>query len=308
MFLTIWEKRRMALIPIRWNIIPKWVVDGGLLNLSRISTTPRTTWHTARLWFYARLDLKFMWLTRTVSWCAASTSWTWLAITTFVTLRGDFWTTGCLPPRPLNCFFHCARFSFQTPVHVWFLPHTIAGAVLYLTNTRFPDINLATTPPWWEAFGASLEDMEIICMQITELYSVDFDAILRLPGTTAELSAHLARLQSSHGVSTAINWTFAINEGRTSSHHHLLVILIIKINDFPAVYGVATDSAISKTLKPSNLSHTVVHPHEHTQFNSKPRCEVRGGCFWRDTSVSFLGIIFSRRSREILFFKKLVRF
>ncbi|KAJ3053389.1 hypothetical protein HK097_004396 [Rhizophlyctis rosea] len=82
--------------------------------------------------------------------------------------------------------------SCRTIVSVCYQPSVIACAVIFLA-ARFSEVKLPTNPPWWDLFEADLEDMEIICGHILNLYQrpVRRD----LPLTVDELDVNL-RLRS----------------------------------------------------------------------------------------------------------------
>jgi hypothetical protein len=65
--------------------------------------------------------------------------------------------------------------------------NTVACAAIWLA-ARETTFTLPTTPPWWEVFDATFEDIETIGLIITSLYGRRLDK-RRLPLTSRELSA-----------------------------------------------------------------------------------------------------------------------
>lgn len=59
--------------------------------------------------------------------------------------------------------------SFRTDVFVRYSPETIGCACIFL-SARQLGICLPTRPPWWELFGAKLEDLEEISLTLLSLY------------------------------------------------------------------------------------------------------------------------------------------
>lgn len=59
--------------------------------------------------------------------------------------------------------------SFRTNVFVRYPPETIGCACIFL-SARQLGISLPNRPPWWELFGAKLEDLEKISLTLLSLY------------------------------------------------------------------------------------------------------------------------------------------
>ena len=54
--------------------------------------------------------------------------------------------------------------SFRTNVFVRYPPETIGCACIFLSARQLGvfQISLPNRPPWWELFGAKLEDLEVL--------------------------------------------------------------------------------------------------------------------------------------------------
>ncbi|XP_067050577.1 cyclin-L1-like isoform X2 [Acropora muricata] len=80
--------------------------------------------------------------------------------------------------------------SFRTNVFVRYHPETIGCACIFL-SARQLGICLPTRPPWWELFGAKLEDLEEISLTLLSLYTRRKANIDTLQKTVGEIRKDL---------------------------------------------------------------------------------------------------------------------
>ncbi|KAK9709946.1 hypothetical protein K7432_008695 [Basidiobolus ranarum] len=78
--------------------------------------------------------------------------------------------------------------SLRTNVYVCYQPPTIACAMIFLA-ARTCQIKLPLSPPWWEVFDASIEDMENISGHILNVYRKKLPS--NLPLTSSELEEYV---------------------------------------------------------------------------------------------------------------------
>ncbi|XP_020602652.1 cyclin-L2-like [Orbicella faveolata] len=87
--------------------------------------------------------------------------------------------------------------SFRTNIFVRYPPETIGCACIFL-SARQLGISLPTRPPWWELFGAKLEDLEEISLTLLSLYMRPKANLDTLQKAVSEIRNELAQKKSEH--------------------------------------------------------------------------------------------------------------
>lgn len=82
--------------------------------------------------------------------------------------------------------------SLRTNVFVRFSPDKIACACIYLAARKF-QIALPANPGWWLMFGASKQDIEIISLEILQLYTYPNRSLEELEKEVSKLKEELAK-------------------------------------------------------------------------------------------------------------------
>ncbi|KAJ3240804.1 hypothetical protein HDU81_002657 [Chytriomyces hyalinus] len=67
--------------------------------------------------------------------------------------------------------WNCLNDIIRTPVVVYYQPNVIACAAIYYGACKF-SVVLPTSPPWWELFDATLEDVETVSAHWVALYQM----------------------------------------------------------------------------------------------------------------------------------------
>ncbi|KAJ7379576.1 Cyclin-L1 [Desmophyllum pertusum] len=98
--------------------------------------------------------------------------------------------------------------SFRTNIFVRYSPETIACACIFLSSRQL-GISLPTRPPWWELFGAKLEDLEEISLTLLSLYTRPKANLDTLQKAVGEIRKDLAQKKSdkADGAAAANNST-----------------------------------------------------------------------------------------------------
>ncbi|ORX89340.1 cyclin-like protein, partial [Basidiobolus meristosporus CBS 931.73] len=78
--------------------------------------------------------------------------------------------------------------SLRTNIYVCYQPPTIACSMVFLA-ARTCAVKLPLSPPWWEVFDTTLEDMEHIAALVLDLYRKKLPT--ELPLTAAELEEYV---------------------------------------------------------------------------------------------------------------------